>query len=123
MPLEELTRRKSTQKNCVDMCDRCANKGLHIYSMHPNQGVLERHAVNRIIDFEHFASQGLTVDSERLGRAGEVSAANFDEAQYLRLNDDVRIAISQGSFSSGYQHYVLYGRLEGRLGAGVFSAV
>ncbi|MGY1891464.1 radical SAM protein [Pseudomonas jessenii] len=123
MPLAELTRRKSTQKNCVDMCDRCANKGLHIYSMHPNQGVLERHAVNRIIDFEHFASQGLTVDSERLGRAGEVSAENFDEAQYLRLNDDVRIAISQGSFSSGYQHYVLCGRLEGRLGAGFFSAV
>ncbi|UST61914.1 radical SAM protein [Pseudomonas moraviensis] len=123
MPLEELTRRKSTQKNCVDMCDRCASKGLHIYSTYPNQGVLERHAVNRILDFERLASEGLAVDSQQLGRAGEVSAENFDEAQYLRLNDDVRVAVSQGAFNSGYQHYLLCGRLEGRLGAGAFSVI
>ncbi|MBR7197986.1 radical SAM/SPASM domain-containing protein [Pseudomonas sp. 14A] len=123
MPLDELTRRKSTQQNCVDMCNRCASKGLHIYSMFPNQGVLERHAVNRIVDFERLNSQGLAIDSLQLGRAGEVSAEDFDEAQYLRLNDDVRVAVSNGSFSSGYQHYVLCGRLEGRLGAGVFSVL
>ncbi|MDR6161825.1 radical SAM protein [Pseudomonas fluorescens] len=123
MPLEELTQRKSTQKNCVDMCDRCASKGLHIYSTYPNQGVLERHAVNRILDFERLASEGLAVDSQQLGRAGEVSAENFDEAQYLRLNDDVRVAVSQGAFNSGYQHYLLCGRLEGRLGAGAFSVI
>ncbi|MFJ4590081.1 radical SAM/SPASM domain-containing protein [Pseudomonas moraviensis] len=123
MPIEELTRRKSTQKNCVDMCDRCASKGLHIYSTYPNQGVLERHAVNRILDFERLASEGLAVDSQQLGRAGEVSAENFDEAQYLRLNDDVRVAVSQGAFNSGYQHYLLCGRLEGRLGAGAFSVI
>lgn len=123
MPLDELTRRKSTQQNCVDMCDRCASKGLHIYSMFPNQGVLERHAVNRIVDFERLGSQGLAIDSLQLGRAGEVSAEDFDEAQYLRLNDDVRVAVSNGSFSSGYQHYLLCGRLEGRLGAGVFSVL
>ena len=74
-----------------------------IYSMYPNQSVLERHAVNRIIDFENRNSQGFTVDSEQLGRAGEVSAENFDEAQYLQLNEDVRLAISTGVFSSGYQ--------------------
>jgi len=123
MPLEELTRRKSTQQNCIDMCDRCASKGLHIYSTYPNQGVLERHAVNRILDFERLASEGLAVDSQQLGRAGEVSAENFDEGQYLRLNDDVRVAVSQGAFSSGYQHYLLCGRLEGRLGAGAFSVI
>lgn len=123
MPLEELTQRKSTQKNCVDMCDRCASKGLHIYSTYPNQGVLERHAVNRILDFERLASEGLAVDSQQLGRAGEVSAENFDEAQCLRLNDDVRVAVSQGAFNSGYQHYLLCGRLEGRLGAGAFSVI
>lgn len=123
MPLAELTRRKSTQPNCVDMCNRCAKKGLHIYSMFPNQGALEQHAVNRIIDFERLENLGFPVDSERLGRAGEVSAENFDEAQYLRLNDDVRLAVSNGAFSSGYQHYVLCGRLEGRTGAGMFSFV
>jgi MoaA/NifB/PqqE/SkfB family radical SAM enzyme len=123
MPLAELTRRKSTQQNCVDMCNRCAKKGLHIYSMYPNQGVLERHAVNRILDFENLSSLGLAVDSELLGRAGEVSAERFDEAQYLQLNDDVRHAVSTGQLKSGYQHYVLHGRLEGRMGAGVFSVV
>jgi len=123
MPLAELTRRKSTQQNCIDMCNRCANKGLHIYSTFPNQGALEQHAVNRIIDFERLENLGFPVDSERLGRAGEVSAENFDEAQYLRLNDDVRVAVSNGAFSSGYQHYVLCGRLEGRAGAGMFSFV
>ncbi|MCR8930986.1 MULTISPECIES: radical SAM/SPASM domain-containing protein [unclassified Pseudomonas] len=123
MPLAELTQRKSTQQNCVDMCNRCAKKGLHIYSTFPNQGALEQHAVNRIIDFERLENLGFPVDSERLGRAGEVSAENFDEAQYLRLNDDVRVAVSNGAFSSGYQHYVLCGRLEGRAGAGMFSFV
>jgi MoaA/NifB/PqqE/SkfB family radical SAM enzyme len=123
MPLAELTRRKSTQQNCVDMCNRCAKKGLHVYSMYPNQGVLERHAVNRIIDFESRNSQGLAVDSQQLGRSGEVSAENFDEAQYLQLNEDVRVAVSNGGFASGYQHYVLCGRLEGRLGAGVFYVI
>lgn len=123
MPVAELMQRKNTQKNCVDMCSRCAKKGMHIYSMFPNQGVLERHAVNRIIDFENLSSMGFAVDSELLGRTGEVSAENFDEAQYFRLNEDVRRAVSTGEFSSGYQHYVLHGRLEGRLGAGVFSVV
>ncbi|WP_456021580.1 radical SAM/SPASM domain-containing protein [Pseudomonas protegens] len=123
MPVAELMQRKSTQKNCVDMCSRCANKGMHVYSMFPNHGVLERHAVNRILDFENLSSQGLAVDSELLGRAGEVSAESFDEAQYLQLNDDVRHAVATGQLKSGYQHYVLHGRLEGRLGAGVFSVV
>ncbi|QKV64279.1 radical SAM protein [Pseudomonas sp. 43A] len=123
MPVAELMRRKSTQKNCVDMCSRCAKKGMHVYSMFPNHGVLERHAVNRILDFENLSSQGLAVDSELLGRAGEVSAESFDEAQYLQLNDDVRHAVATGQLKSGYQHYVLHGRLEGRLGAGVFSVV
>ncbi|WP_339508345.1 radical SAM/SPASM domain-containing protein [Pseudomonas sp. RL_35y_Pfl2_P42] len=123
MPLDELTRRKSTQKNCADMCDRCASKGMHIYSMNNNRGVLESHAVNRIIDFQRRSILELPIDSEQLGRAGEVSAENFDEAQYFQLNEDVRQAVQSGAFSSGYQHYLLFGRLEGRLGAGVFTVV
>ncbi|VVO01290.1 hypothetical protein PS718_02687 [Pseudomonas fluorescens] len=123
MPLDELTRRKSTQKNCADMCDRCASKGLHVYAMYPNQGVLEKHAVNRIIDFQRRIILDQPIESERLGRAGEVSAENFDEEQYFQLNEDVRAAVSTGAFASAYHHYVLFGRLEGRLGAGVFSEV
>jgi MoaA/NifB/PqqE/SkfB family radical SAM enzyme len=123
LPLEQLTRLKSTQKNCVDMCNRCAKNGLHVYSMYPNQGPLEAHAVNRIIDFQRHTIMGIPVESDQLGRTGEVSAADFDEAQYLDVNQDVRNAIAAGAFTSGYQHYVLFGRLEGRQGSGVFSAL
>lgn len=121
--VDELMKRKDTQKNCVDMCNRCVKKGMHIYAMHPGKGVLESHAINRMIDFQQRTIAGLPIDSEQLGRAGEVSSENFDEAQYLQLNDDVRHAVSTGTFTSGYQHYVLFGRLEGRVGAGLFSAV
>ncbi|PNB50197.1 radical SAM protein [Pseudomonas sp. GW456-12-10-14-LB2] len=123
MPLAQLTRLKSTQPNCVDMCNRCANNGLHIYSGHSNQGPLQSHAVNRIIDFQRRTIMGLPIESDRLGRSGEVSAEHFDEAQYLELNQDVRNAISAGAFTSGYQHYVLFGRLESRPGAGHLTAV
>lgn len=123
MPLAQLTGLKSTQPNCIDMCNRCANNGLHIYSAHSNRGPLESHAVNRIIDFQRHTIMGVPVDSHKLGRNGEVSAENFDEAQYLHMNQDVKNAISTGTFTSGYQHYVLFGRLEGRLGAGQLSVV
>mgnify|MGYP001026320851 FL=1 len=123
MPLAQLTGLKSTQKNCADMCNRCAKNGLHIYSTQSNRGPLESHAVNRIIDFQRRTIMGLPVESEKLGRTGEVSAENFDEAQYLHMNQDVKNAISTGAFTSGYQHYVLFGRLEGRLGAGYLTVV
>lgn len=123
MPLAQLTRLKSTQPNCIDMCNRCANNGLHIYSAQSNRGPLESHAVNRITDFQRRTAMGFPVESDRLGRSGEVSAENFDEAQYLHMNEDVRNAIFTGAFTSGYQHYVLFGRLEGRLGAGQLSVV
>jgi hypothetical protein len=123
MPLAQLTGLKSTQKNCADMCNRCAKNGLHIYSTQSNRGPLESHAVNRIIDFQRRTIMGLPVESEKLGRTGEVSAENFDEAQYLQMNQDVKNAISTGAFTSGYQHYVLFGRLEGRLGAGYLTVV
>ncbi|MFJ5254904.1 radical SAM protein [Pseudomonas sp. NPDC088414] len=123
LPLPQLTRLKSTQENCVDMCNRCAANGLHHYAMTPSQGAMEAHAVNRIIDFRKRSAIGLPVASDKLGRDGEVSAENFDEAQYLQMNQDVKNAISMGAFTSGYQHYLLYGRLEGRLGAGYLTVV
>ena len=44
-----------------------------------------------------------------------VVAENFDEAGYLHLNPDVRRAIEVGQVTSGYAHYLLYGRSEGRV--------
>lgn len=43
-----------------------------------------------------------------------VAAENFDEDGYLRLNPDVRRAIDIGQVASGYAHYLLFGRSEGR---------
>jgi SAM-dependent methyltransferase len=38
----------------------------------------------------------------------------FDEAGYLRDNPDVAAAVQAGQFDSGWQHYEMYGREEGR---------
>ena len=43
-----------------------------------------------------------------------IPAELFDEPGYLRLNPDVREAIQQGHFASGYAHYVAHGYREGR---------
>ncbi|WP_244108455.1 glycosyltransferase family 2 protein [Burkholderia anthina] len=39
---------------------------------------------------------------------------DFDEDAYLRKNSDVANAVQQGRVSSGYQHYILHGKREGR---------
>jgi SAM-dependent methyltransferase len=38
----------------------------------------------------------------------------FNEASYLKLHDDVRVAVANGNFKSGREHYEKYGRAEGR---------
>lgn len=40
--------------------------------------------------------------------------ARFDEAAYLRLYPDIAKALAEGHIRSGWQHYVEYGRKEGR---------
>ena len=39
---------------------------------------------------------------------------HFNEDIYLRLNPDVRLAVTAGNFSSGREHFERYGRAEGR---------
>jgi glycosyltransferase involved in cell wall biosynthesis len=39
---------------------------------------------------------------------------DFDEDGYLRTNPDVALAVEKGSLATGYMHYVLHGRMEGR---------
>jgi hypothetical protein len=43
-----------------------------------------------------------------------VSNDIFDEEGYLRANQDVALAVNAGQFQSGYAHYELLGRNEGR---------
>ena len=42
-------------------------------------------------------------------------ATQFDEQTYLRYNPDIALAVEQGKFFSGYQHYLEFGRREGRV--------
>jgi GT2 family glycosyltransferase len=43
-----------------------------------------------------------------------IPVESFDEAGYLRLNPDVRLAIESGQLTSGYSHYFWHGKEEGR---------
>jgi hypothetical protein len=38
----------------------------------------------------------------------------FNEREYLRCHPDVRRAVRRGELSSGTEHYLIYGRSEGR---------
>ncbi len=56
---------------------------------------------------------------DQLGRDSTVMEAtltppDFDETYYLRQNPDVATAISEGRLGSAYEHYIRYGRREGR---------
>ena len=41
---------------------------------------------------------------------------DFDEDLYLAVNDDVRMAVANGGFKSGYEHWLMYGKQEEALG-------
>jgi hypothetical protein len=45
---------------------------------------------------------------------GEVTPANFDETAYAIAYPDVAAEIAQGKFKNAYEHYVQYGKAEGR---------
>ena len=38
----------------------------------------------------------------------------YNEADYLELNPDIAAAVEKGSFSSGIEHYLLYGFKDSR---------
>lgn len=46
--------------------------------------------------------------------AALLKPADFDEEFYLETHPDVRTAVVRGSVQSGFHHYTLYGRAEGR---------
>jgi glycosyltransferase involved in cell wall biosynthesis len=54
--------------------------------------------------------------ARRMKRSGIALRApqDFDEDGYLRSNPDVAWAVQQGKLGTGYMHYVLHGRTEGR---------
>lgn len=44
----------------------------------------------------------------------QVTYQNFDESRYLASNVDVKKAVENGSFKSGYEHFKFFGEKEGR---------
>lgn len=58
--------------------------------------------------------------SGRAGRAAPPAAeeAPFDEAWYLDVYPDVRDAIAAGAFESGHDHWLRFGKAEGRMPSG-----
>lgn len=69
---------------------------------------------------EHFTQFGATegryaVYNQQLATAqGGWAHPLFDESYYLAYNTDVAAAVAGGTFSSGFEHFVLYGQYEGR---------
>ncbi|MFM9863058.1 MAG: glycosyltransferase family 2 protein [Micropepsaceae bacterium] len=60
-----------------------------------------------------------TLLKDQLGKDGTALGAfaippDFDETYYLRQNPDVAAAVNEGRLTSGYDHYIRYGRREGR---------
>lgn len=44
----------------------------------------------------------------------EMHTEEFDEVSYLMANPDVSVAVKEGQFSNGYEHYMKFGKKEGR---------
>ncbi len=44
----------------------------------------------------------------------EIPLADFNEAEYLRLNPDISNAVERGDFTSGWEHYLRFGINEER---------
>ena len=44
----------------------------------------------------------------------EIAPASFNEGAYLRANPDVKAAVHRGEIESGFQHWQMWGRAEGR---------
>lgn len=112
MPLSVIQHKKNVEPQCTSICGRCTEYGLHVLSQYPNQGAFYQYAFDRAMKFH---AQRLN-PSIRFAGQQEADGA-FDEEAYLAANADVRAAVRNGTFQSGFQHYMQYGKYENRPGA------
>lgn len=116
LALPVIQQQKNSVPQCTNMCDRCTNHNLHVYAQFPNQGPLFEHAINRSMEYQYRRLARLPTADELPSAEKICSFRDFDEEAYLANNTDVRIAVNQGYFRSGYQHYTQYGKHENRPG-------
>lgn len=77
-------------------------------------GLTMRRLRNRVEPLSPDADWDAVVRALQSTRAQVGTPADFDEAAYLRMNVDVANAVQVGDVRSGYMHYLMYGRAEGR---------
>lgn len=59
-------------------------------------------------------NQQMSQLQEQISSAWLLPPPDFDEERYLRENTDLHEFVETGRFASGYDHYMKYGRHEGR---------
>lgn len=74
-------------------------------------------AASGISPFLHFINHGAGEGRSPNASVASQTSEGFDEAAYLAANPDIADAIANGSLSSGYEHWLLFGFDEGRSGA------
>lgn len=112
-PLAELQVKKNTSSDCRSLCGRCISNGLNVYAQYPNTGPLLNYAVGQsVMRHMNILVPSAVASSEASGL--EQGENDFNEVGYLAANPDVALAVRNGLFSSGYQHYLKYGRNENR---------
>ncbi len=113
-PIKAIQKKKNTEPQCTSICNACMSKGLHVYAQSPQ--LFQDYGDIRII--EHRAK---TINNKRninisFSNAKKIreNGIEFDEIFYLESNPDVKIAVVNGFFKSGYDHYLQFGRYEQR---------
>ncbi|WP_420339540.1 hypothetical protein [Roseibium sp.] len=74
-------------------------------------------AASGISPFLHFINHGAGEGRSPNASVASQTSEGFDEAAYLAANPDIADAIASGTFSSGFEHWLLIGFDEGRSGA------
>ncbi len=80
----------------------------------------EPHTKRRFFGSKPPATPSSTLPLQALGNLAKERGTpitvpnNFDEGAYLENNSDVAAEVGNEGFCSGYEHYILYGHLEGR---------
>ena len=90
----------------LDDGDITPNKGLFNFEQYVLQEALEE---ERVVPFTPVTFDGVYIPNL------------FDEPFYLANNPDVKAAVEQGDLTSGYDHFVQFGWLEGRSPSTLFD--
>ncbi len=114
IPIKAIQQKKNTEPQCTSICNACMSKGLHVYAQSPQ--LFQDYSDIRMM--EHRAkiinNRKQVNISFRNNTKIQENGIEFDETFYLESNPDVKVAVANGFFKSGYDHYLQFGRHEKR---------